>query len=73
MRYLPSLLLARRLRRSAAVAALALVTLTGTVAPAAVPAAHALNLSTGTFQAEGVSAAPALALNNFNFKKGTSF
>jgi hypothetical protein len=41
MRHLPSLLLARRLRRSTAVVGLALVTLTGTVAPAAVPAAHA--------------------------------
>jgi len=47
MRHLPSLLLARRLRRSAAVAALALVTLTGTVAPAAVPAAHA-EITNGT-------------------------
>ena len=47
MRHLPSLLLAHRLRRSVAVTALALMTLTGTVAPAAVPAAHAESTSSG--------------------------
>jgi hypothetical protein len=44
MQHLPCLTLARRLRRSSAVIALALVTFAGTVAPAAVPAAHAATL-----------------------------